>query len=406
MSTLAVLCTGEELLDGRVLNTNAHVIADALYKEGFNVSSVLTVGDEKETLAHAFSTLIATNDILITTGGLGPTDDDRTVEVLASVMGDSLILDTAAFADIKAYYEKSKRDMPETNIKQAYRPESAVVMSNSYGTAPAFRVAYQGCLIIVLPGVPREMKGLLHDDVIPFLKTQVVTEKNCVKTFKCFGVGESALAELLKPLYPVPDCIQLAFQVPLPEVHIRVSAKSSDLEAFELFCEQVKDCISDACFSETEAGYAKAVLDWCRTQGETLALAESCTGGRMASLLTAEPGASDILLSSVVSYANAAKSHFLGVKDATLEQFGAVSAEVAEEMAVGIRRESGASVGLSVTGIAGPDGGTDEKPVGTVFIALATHEGVSHQKLSVMGDRNRVQTISSYACLWQVIKAS
>lgn len=400
---IAILCTGEELLDGRVLNTNAHVISDILFKAGFSVQTVITIGDDPEAIKQAFVDAIARHDVVISTGGLGPTEDDRTVACLSDVIQDPLILDEGALQDIESYYKNAKRPMPESNIKQAYIPSQAAVMSNRYGTAPAFRVTFQKTHIIVLPGVPREMKPLMQTEVLSFLRTQYKAKKPFIHTFKCFGLGESVIADQLKTLYPLPHGISIAFQVPLPEVHVRVMGPSGSVHG-NVLVQYIREALGDYCYSETDASFFETVVHRLKEQGATLSVAESCTGGLLSASLTAISGASAVFDRSIVTYSNRAKVSELGVSEATLSHHGAVSPQVAEQMAEGIRAKSKTTYGISITGIAGPEGGTEDKPVGTVVTAIAGPEGTQHIQHHLSGDRERIQKIASYRAVWPLLE--
>lgn len=400
-----LVMTGEELLDGRVLNSNERDIAQILLDEGISVLRSVTVGDRPDELRAVFLDVAERADIAIVTGGLGPTDDDRTAAILADLAGVPLIRNQAALAAIHERFARWGRTMTENNKKQADLPASATMIPNPHGTAPAFSLRLRRCLFFALPGVPREMKPLLSDAVLPLLRSLLPADhlRPTLRTFRCFGLGESQAADRLQDLYPLPPSVEIGYRAVLPEVHIKVALTALDpterqvlLDSFEA---RIRERLGPYIYGVDREDFIQSLADLLRHKKKTLALAESCTGGLIARLLTAEAGASDFFLLGAVTYSNDAKASVLAVPVDLLEGFGAVSEPVARAMAEGARRVSQADLALAITGIAGPGGATPTKPVGTVHIALATKDQTFHRLFAFPGDRFRVQHISAFAAL-------
>ena len=402
---IELIATGEELLDGRVVNSNTRDISAMIAEEGWSVARATTVGDDPEHLLRVFTEVAARADVAIMTGGLGPTDDDRTAEVVAAMAGVGLVLVPEALAQIEAFFQKLRRPMADSNKKQAHLPDGAILLQNHYGTAPGFLMKAQGCHFLALPGVPSEMRGMMKDHVLPRLREWGREEWNppLYRRFKSFGTGESQIASLLKDLYPLSPGLDIGYRAKFPEVHLTLRYQGTDRGAGEKALEDLAAAVEERCaryiYGRGEVTFVEALGDLLRAQGKTLALAESCTGGLIAQKITAFAGVSDFFLMSAVTYSNHAKQALLGVTQESLEAGGAVSERVAREMAEGALRVSGAGVAVSVTGIAGPGGATPEKPVGTVHIAVADAEETTHRQYCFAGGRERVQVLTAYAAL-------
>ncbi|MEM1010358.1 MAG: CinA family nicotinamide mononucleotide deamidase-related protein, partial [Myxococcota bacterium] len=347
-----------------------------------------TVGDNSEQLKQVFQEVQQRAEIVIVTGGLGPTEDDRTVQVLADVHQRKCIEDPQVVQDIRSYFQRLQRPMLDVNRKQALIPRGATPLPNPEGTAPGIFLSTQDCDFFCLPGVPSEMRLMLREQVLPrLLHTLQRRHPNFTmpKTtlFKCLGVGESRLAELFAPLYPLPSGINIGTCARSPEVHVSLHVKgqsTTDVETqFVHYETQLHTLLQPYLIARDQSTFPQEVAALFRQQQKTLALAESCTGGAIAQTLTQEAGASAYFLLSAVTYSNAAKQMILGVPAEMLEQYGAVSQPVAVAMAQGALRVSHADIALAVTGIAGPAGGSLEKPVGTVHIALATAQQTWHR---------------------------
>ncbi len=405
----AIISTGDELLQGRTIDTNAAHIADRLYAIGLEAHSVITVGDYPERIAWAWEQSLAQADVVISTGGLGPTADDLTNETLARVAGVPLAFNAPEAQRIREYFARAGRSMPENNLKQAMLPEGAVVIRNRLGTAPGCRLVItrgaRRSTAIVLPGVPREMKVMLEEEVIPWLLGQV-GEETCFRscTFQTFGMSESALDEaLVGAIAPAEG--RLSFRASFPQVSVRVSVTDTPAQAerrLEALAEIIRSRLGPAVIAEGETKMEEVVGELLRRHGRTLGVAESCSGGLIGDRITDVPGSSAYFVGGVIAYSNDLKERLLGVQRATLEEFGAVSVETAREMALGIRHATGAALGLATTGIAGPEGGTTEKPVGTVAIALAADElddGVAARLYKLWGNREWIKILTSQVAL-------
>jgi nicotinamide-nucleotide amidase len=401
-----VISTGDELTTGRTLDTNAHYIADQLVAVGVDVVALLVVGDYPERIAWAWRTALQQANLVICTGGLGPTADDLTTETVARVAGRPLVLDAAVAERIRQMFAAMGRTMPENNLKQAHFPAGATILANPLGTAPGFRLDiatdHGGCHCVVLPGVPREMKPMLTETVLPWLRElRSGSDEYRSHTFQTFGISESALDELVAGVVP-PAEGRIAFRAAFPQISLRVTVHAPPAEVESRLARaaaKLRERLGAFCYGEGNVTMEAVVGELLARAGATLAVAESCTGGLIGHRLTDVPGSSAYLVADVVAYANRVKEAVLGVDAATLARHGAVSVEVAEAMARGVRRLAGATIGLATTGIAGPDGGTAEKPVGTVCIALATHAGVRSHRYQLWGTRDWVKLLTSQIAL-------
>jgi nicotinamide-nucleotide amidase len=397
-----VLSTGDELTTGKVIDTNSSTIADCLFAAGIEVAAVLTVGDRKEKLHWALRQGRELADLIIGTGGLGPTADDLTVEVVAEFVGCPLIEDGEVAQTLRRRFEAHGIAWTPNNLKQARFPEGSVIVPNPVGTAPGFRVPIgPGKSLIWLSGVPQEMTAMLRETVMPWIAQQKGDGHQITAvTFKIYGLTESKLDDLVKPI-KLGSQARLSFRAHYPDLTLRLTVKGGK-EAAELLAglsNQIRAALRSHIYSEDEATLEEIVGRLLLAKRQTLAVAESCTGGYISHRITRVAGSSAYHYGAAVTYSNDAKIRFLGVDPATLESFGAVSRETALEMSQGIRKRTGANVGLSVTGIAGPLGGSPEKPVGTVWISVAQdnyHEARLH---NFHGDRERIITGTSQAAL-------
>ncbi len=404
-----LLSQGDEVVTGQIADTNAAWLATRLTELGFHVSRHTTVGDRRDDLVAALGEIAGRADLCVGTGGLGPTEDDLTAECVATAFDRPLAMDADAMAQIEAMYARMSRRMPEVNRKQALLPRGSLRVDNSWGTAPGFAVDQQGCLFAFLPGVPREMKPMFDQRVLPLLHERFGLRPGRLVTLRTTGAGESDLQERIGTF--AADDVVLGYRTISPEnqIKLRFTADASD-DRVRSVTARIAGLLGSPVFTIEGGGdidgfdcaggpVAEVVGRALVARGATLALAESCTGGRIASLCTEIPGSSAWLLEGMVTYSNAAKVRQLGVSQATLDAHGAVSEPVAREMAQGCRERSGATYGLSVTGVAGPGGGSPEKPVGTVHLALATPDETFHRQLRLGGDRLRIQSWSAGAAL-------
>jgi nicotinamide-nucleotide amidase len=394
----AILSTGDELTSGRITDTNASWLADKLFEAGVDVACIIVVGDDRERLAWAWRQAMARAPVVISTGGIGPTADDLTNEVVAAVLDRPLIEDAASAERVRQLFAALGREMPANNLKQALLPAGAVVVPNPLGTAPGYRVEARGKHLVVLPGVPREMKPMVEDTVLPWLRALAGGGTvHVARTFQTFGLTESALDEMVAGAVD-PSEARLSFRASFPEISVRVvvAGPPGDAERRAEACAaRIRERIGSFVYGEGQTTMEQVVGELLRARGLTVALAESCTGGLVGHRLTNVPGSSAWFVGGVVAYANAAKAALLGVREATLAAHGAVSDETAAEMAAGVRRALGARLGLATTGIAGPDGGTAGKPVGTVHVALAWDGGVVARRYQLWGTRDWVKLLAS-----------
>lgn len=377
-----ILSTGEEIRTGALTDTNAGYIAERLRLSGIHVARIQALGDDKDLLVKVFREIGDRADIALVTGGLGPTMDDLSTEAAAAAASVGLKLDNGALRSIEAFFASRQRVMPPSNRKQASVPEGAEILPNPVGTAPGFSFVIGRCRFYFMPGVPHEMRRMLADQVIPRIEKTLPAERPVMrmKTLSCFGLAESETGERVAALADHVPGVQVGLRAKFPEIQVKLYTSGTDGAVVDGILAQgadwVRSVLGDHLFSEDESEMAAVVGALLKKKAATLALAESCTGGLIASRVTDVAGSSDFFLMSAVTYANDAKIGVLGVSPETLERHGAVSIETASEMAAGARRVAGATYGLSTSGIAGPDGGSAEKPVGTVCIGLATPDGV------------------------------
>ena len=402
----AILSTGDELTTGRTVDTNANFIADHLTAAGFDVVAVLVVGDYPERMTWAWREALRLADVVISTGGLGPTADDLTTETVAQLAGRQLQLDPGVADRIRQMFAAMNRVMPENNLKQALFPASAHVLPNPLGTAPGFRLdldtAHGSRHLFVLPGVPREMKPMVEEQVLPWLARHRGTDEVYVShVFQTFGISESGLDELVAGCV-APTEGRIAFRAAFPQISLRLTVHGAPDTAPRRLTElaaRLRERIGSYAYGEGDTTMEAAVGALLSERGRTLALAESCTGGLIGHRITAVPGSSSYLRGGIIAYANEIKERALGVRASTLQQHGAVSEETAREMASGARAALQADIGLAVTGIAGPEGGTPDKPVGTVCFALCAGDALYSRRYQMWGTREWVKLLSSQVAL-------
>lgn len=401
--TCAVLSIGTELTRGELVNSNAAWLGAELTALGFEVVEHLVVDDDRERVVAALQQLRQRARVVVSTGGLGPTTDDLTTESVAHALGVPLVRDDASLEHIRRRFERFGRVMSPSNAKQADFPEGAEILPNPSGTAPGFGVRLGECSAYFMPGVPQEMRRMFEEQVAPRIRSLAPNNLFQLR-LRTFGLPESVVGEKLAGVEEAFAGTTIGYRAHFPEIEIKVLARAATLAAAREISEratgEVRARLGPHIFGEGDDTYAGVVGRALRGRGWTVAIAESCTGGLVGHMLTREPGASDFLLLDAVTYANSAKASVLGVDADMLRWHGAVSSEVASAMASGAKRVSGADVALSLTGIAGPSGGTESKPVGTVYIAVAHHDGTTEVKHRVFpGDRLRVQTLAAYAGL-------
>jgi len=373
-----ILSTGDEVRAGAVADTNAAYIAENLEAQGVRITRHTCVGDELAELAAAIEEIAPRVPLAVVTGGLGPTEDDRTAAAAARVNGVALVEHPAALEQVRRFFTARNLPLSAANRKQALLPQGATCLENPLGTAPGFCLTIERCLFFFLPGVPSEMRRMLTQHVVPELTTRAATagEFFGTRAVSTFGLPESAVGEKLAGLAGQFDGLRVGLRVKFPEIHVRLYACGADSarvgQVLQDAAAEVAARLGGRVLSLQGASMAAVVGDLLIRQHATLALAESCTGGLIAKLMTDMPGSSRYFLAAGVTYANQAKQRLLGVSGDTLTRVGAVHEDTACEMAAGARRVAQADYALATTGIAGPDGGTPEKPVGTVVIGLAT----------------------------------
>lgn len=367
---------GDELLDGRILNRNQQTIAQDLGIHGFYIQQATCVTDDFASLKQFFKSAVSRSNVILTTGGLGPTEDDRTTEALCDALSTSSILNEHELQKLKDYYSSRHRPFLDINTKQAYFPKDAIVLDNPHGTAPGFALNHHDTWIFVMPGVPLEMKSMLANHVIPLLNKHCLAEKKHVKSalFKCINASESEHAQRLADLYPLPKGFSITYQLKFPELHIRLnSSNKSQTSLFDSIEKKIANLLADTCFTnDINITFLDYVVHYLKEKKMKVSFVESCTGGLLSSLITSLPGASDIFDFGIVSYSNHSKHQLLGISNESLKHYGAVSGHIAELMAKNGLNQSQADICISITGIAGPSGGRSEKPVGTVFFGIAT----------------------------------
>ena len=400
--TAEILCVGSELLLGNITNGNARWIAEQLASLGVPHQRQMVVGDNRERLMAEVRQAAGRCRVLITTGGLGPTPDDLTTEAIAAAFETPLVEHPEVWAEIQARLSARGRTCSPSNRRQAFLPQGAALLPNPTGTAPGMIWSpVPGFTVLTFPGVPSEMKAMWQQTAAPWLRQSgLAAGVFASRMLRFWGVSESALAE------EMADLLEQANPTVAPyagagEVKLRITARAEHLAEAEALLEPVEREIRHrtglSCFGVDEQDLAAVVLDRLRQRGQSVAVAESCTGGGLGAALAAVPGASDVFLGGVIAYANRVKQQVLGVPEALLETHGAVSDPVAEAMAEGARRLTGADWGLAITGVAGPGGGSEQKPVGLVHIAVAGPQGCSSEGLRFGTSRGRawIQTLSA-----------
>jgi competence/damage-inducible protein CinA-like protein len=401
--TAEILAVGSELLTPLRSDTNALYLTGRLLEIGVAVTARVTVADEAGLLASAFRSAMTRADIVISTGGLGPTEDDLTREAAATALGRGLSRDPAILDALKARFARFGRPMAQVNEKQADVIQGATVLPNPRGTAPGQWIESDGRLLALLPGPPREMTPMFEEQLVPVLCDRAGGAVLRTRVLKIASMGESDVEQVVAPLYttfsnPRTTILSAPGQV---ELHLTGEGASEEeaLSRIEALASGIRERLADRIYGEDGRELHVVVLDLMKERGLTLALAESCTGGMLASRLTSVPGSSAVLERGFVTYSNRSKVETLRVDPGLIEAVGAVSGEVAQAMAAGARLASGADIGLGITGIAGPDGGTPEKPVGLVYLAMEGAAGGCLRRIHSPGGRDAVRSNACQAAL-------
>ncbi len=385
-----ILCVGTEILLGNIVNTNAKFLSEELANLGLSVFFQTVVGDNPDRLESALDIALNRSDIVITTGGLGPTQDDLTKEIIAKAMGKKLVENKKAMEMLEERLRSFGREITKNNYKQAFLPDGAIPMYNNNGTAPGAIIESNGKTVIMMPGPPSEMTLMFKESVYPYLK-RFSDDVIVSKTVKMIGIGESRMADMADDLIASENPTVAPYAKPF-ECQLRVTAKAKNEEEAKKLIDPMIDKINER-FSEyiysynAEESLEEAVVKALVNKKLHISFAESCTGGMLVSAIINVPGSSSVINESFVTYANEAKEKRLGVSHDAIMKYGVVSEEVAKQMAEGVALVSGADIGVGITGIAGPDGGTDKKPVGLVYIGLYYKGNTVVKKLTRKGNR-------------------
>ncbi len=406
MTRAEIISVGTEHLLGQITDTNAPYLCSMLAGLGIAVYFRTTVGDNTRRVQDVFLQALQRADLILSTGGLGPTDDDLTVAAVAEALGLPLERDEEAWAHIHEFFHKRNRPLTGQQEKQAMLPRGARMIPNSRGSAPGVIVEHGGATLIFMPGVPREMKGMTEDHVIPYLRARGLAGTEVIRSrvLRITGLGESAVEDRVRDLMRASVNPTIAPYAHTGECHLRITARGTDVEVERLLDEMQKTVslrLGKTIYAVGEAALEEIVADVLGRRKVSIAVAESCTGGLLGHRLTRTPGASAYLDGGVIVYSNAAKHRWLGVPEDLLARHGAVSAEAARAMAEAVRAQAHTDLGLATTGIAGPAGATREKPVGLVYIALAYAEGteVREMRFGTEPGREGIKYLASQAAL-------
>lgn len=389
-----IVTVGTEILLGDIVNTNSKYLAKELALLGIEVYYQISIGDNENRLLQVLEDSLKRSDIVITTGGLGPTDDDITKEVACKYFNQELILHELSLNKIKLHFEKLNIELTENNKKQAYFPKNSIILENKNGTAPGAILKKEGKTIIVLPGPPREMIPMFENYVKPYLQntTDSILES---KVLRLFGIGESLLEDKIIDIIKEQSNPTIAPYVGNMDVTLRITAKAKDkIEASNLISEvedKIRERVGEFIYAEGDTSIEEVVAKLLVEKNMTISTSESCTGGLVSSSLINYPGISSVFMEGCVTYSNEAKINRLGVKKETLDTYGAVSEQTAREMAMGIAKNFNTNVGLSTTGIAGPEGGSDDKPVGLVYMGIYINGRTIVKKFVFNGDRQQIR---------------
>lgn len=398
-----IIAIGDELLTGRIANTTSLFAAKRLFETGYSIEKMSIVGDVPEKIEEALNRAVKTADFVVITGGLGPTSDDLTTEVISRVLGRKLVFHNDIKEKIEEFFQAKGRDASEELYKMAWLPEGATILDDTRMAAGYF-LEHDGKALFFLPGVPEQMRDLFDRKVLPCLaskwKPSAVIKQEIIKTF---GLSESEINSRCAGLEKSFERLKIGYYPDFPEVHVTLTAScdgACEAESILLSAKrELEEKLHPYIFGYGEDTMEKVVGDLLRGKRLTLSIAESCTGGLVAQRLTRIPGSSEYFERAMVTYSNTSKVELLEVRKETLSSFGAVSSETAMEMAKGIREKSKTDIGLSITGIAGPSGGTTEKPVGTIYIGMSLPAEVETRRFSFWGTREMIQQIAAETAL-------
>jgi nicotinamide-nucleotide amidase len=393
-----IISVGTELLLGQIANTNAQYISQSLSKIGVNIYYHSVVGDNAERIRDCFKRAFDRSDLIIVTGGLGPTSDDITKEVLADFFGVSLVMHEESRHRILKFFNRIGRPCTANNLKQAYTLQGAKVIPNNNGTAPGVLFKKNDRIFFLLPGPPNEMRGMMDDYVLPYLAEM----NNSIiksKVLKIIGIGESRVEEILEDIITAQRNPTIAPLAGDGEVTIRITARADDEEKVNSLIKETENIIRERLknniYGQDDDTIEEVVVKKLGALGYSLSTAESCTGGLVANLITNVPGASNIFNRGFITYSNESKIELLGVPKNTIKEVGAVSAQTAKAMAQGLLLRTNSDIALAITGIAGPGGGTPEKPVGLVYVAVADRNEVKIASFNFVGNRQRIKLVTA-----------
>lgn len=401
---IEIITIGDELTSGSTVDENARFIAQALHSIGLSVSKITTVGDGIEDIQHALKSLLKETRFVIATGGLGPTEDDRTAKAAASAFGRQLLLNQEALNLMKKKFKAMQRKINPANRKQAVLPKGCSVVPNPVGTACGFLIEDGQRHFIFLPGVPEEVRTITENFLVEHLRKAIGSKQVILnRTLKVFGLWESAIHERLSGALPESRAVSLAYYPQYPEIRLKMTGKGANAnqlqKEMDKFQKVIYEKIGDYVYSDSGESLEEVVGNLLKANNATLAVAESCTGGLITHRLTNISGSSQYLERSFVAYSNRAKAELLNVPSDVIQEFGAVSESVARFMAKGARELSGTTFGLAVTGIAGPTGGSPEKPVGTVFIGVSSDKQTEVKHHRFHGSREKIKMMSAHMAL-------
>ncbi|MEA2559064.1 MAG: nicotinamide-nucleotide amidase [Acidobacteriota bacterium] len=399
----AILAVGSELLGTDRLDTNSLRLTKLLERYGAQLRQKCVVGDSIEDISEELHSLVAKHDLVLVTGGLGPTSDDVTREATSQALGRGLRLDESILANLERRFREFGREMPAANRKQAEVIEGAELIPNHRGTAPGMKIEGEGSTLFLFPGVPVELEGMIESDLEPWLAERSGGDARETVTIKIACLPESVVEERIVPAYAEFGRENITILFSPGEIRLQATAQGPETERkrrLEAMAARLRELVGDAVFCSREEDTLEGIVgELLRKAGATLTAAESCTGGLLAERITRVPGSSDYFLGGAVTYTNELKSQVLGVPEEMLREHGAVSEPVARAMAEGVRRIYRSDYGIGITGVAGPGGGSEAKPVGTVHVALAGPDRIDHHRVRFPGDRERVRLQSAQFAL-------
>ncbi|CAA0089741.1 Nicotinamide-nucleotide amidohydrolase PncC [Zhongshania aliphaticivorans] len=392
---LQLLLTGNELMAGDTIDSNSSMIAQLITEYGWRIDKKVTVGDDLKLLEQQIQHLANDCEVLIINGGLGPTVDDMTSLALAGISGNTLCEHPDALAHLTQWCNHRGFKLNASNLKQTMLPAGSQIIANSRGSAVGIKMLLGNCLILATPGVPSELRAMMNEEIIPLLSSQFPSDYIQTQRLAVFGLGESSIQELVNKKLPNwPNDVELGFRASMPVLEVKLTTRGKDAsEKLHVWRQHIIELIGDHLLGDMPLNLAQALIAALNKNGQTVCTAESCTGGNIAAQITSVAGSSHVFPGGIVSYSNELKQNLLAVSEASLATDGAVSATVARQMAEGALKATGANLAIAVTGIAGPEGGSEEKPVGTVWMAWGNKENLRVEKFFLPLERHLFQTL-------------